>query len=135
MSHVLEFDSEEKIIRVTVHGELTDACMSELYSSVHEFLSSHDVRGGILDLTPVTALSVSVEMVRRLAKAAPLFEPPQVRVIVASGDLVFGMARLFQISRSEIHSELFVVHTLDEAYRIHGLTSPHFVVEHSIDER
>lgn len=128
MSHTLEFDPQERLIRVTFHGELTDDGASDLYWSVHNFLSSHEVRGGILDLSPVTSLAVALDTVRRLAKNPPLFKAPQVRVIVAPGDLIFGMARLFQISRSEIHSELYVVHTLDEAYKIHGLKSPKFEV-------
>jgi hypothetical protein len=126
MAHVLEFDTQSKIIRVTVSGELTDEDASELYWSVQRFLGSHEVHGGILDLSPVTSLGVSMETVRRLSKNPPLFKEPMVRVIVASGDLIFGMARMFQISRSEIHSDLHVVHTLDEAYEIHGLKGPRF---------
>jgi hypothetical protein len=128
MSHVLEFDGHERIIRVTVQGELTDKGASDLYWSVQRFLSMHEVRGGILDLSPVTSLSVNLETVRALSKNPPLFQAPVVRVIVAAGDLIFGMSRLFQISRSEIHSDLFVVRTLAEAYKIHGLTSPKFEV-------
>ena len=128
MSHVLEFDAQERIIRVTVEGELSDEGASELYWSVHKFLLAHDVRGGILDLSPVTSVSVKMETVRALSKNPPLFQGAQVRVIVAAGDLIFGMARLFQISRSEIHSDLFVVRTLEEAYKIHGLVEPKFEV-------
>jgi hypothetical protein len=127
MAHVLEFDPEEKIVRVTVSGELTDQGALELYSSVRLFTSTHDVRGGILDLSPVTSFAVGADGVRRMARNPPLFAPPIVRVIVAPGDLVFGMSRLFQISRSEVHSDLHVVHTLEEAYRVHHLTSPHFI--------
>lgn len=128
MAYLLEFELQRFIIRVTVDGELTDAVATELYALVHEFLSSNEVRGGILDLSPVTSLAVTLEAVRRLAKMPPLFKPPQVRVIVAPGDLVFGMARLFQISRSEVHTDLHVVHTLEEAYKIHGLETPNFAV-------
>ncbi len=126
MSHVLEFDSKSKIIRVTVDGELKDEGASELYWSVNSFLASHEVHGGILDLSPVTSLAVSLDAVRRLAKNPPLFKEPTVRVIIASSDLIFGMARLFQISRSEIHSDLHVVRSLEEAYEIHGLVEPKF---------
>jgi hypothetical protein len=128
MPHVIEFDSEARIVRVTVDGELTDSGASDLYRSVHAFLTSHRVLGGILDLSPVESLAVAAETVRRLSKSPPLFETSQVRVIVAPGDLLFGMARMFQISRSEIHGELHVVHTLEEAYEIHGLTSPKFAL-------
>jgi hypothetical protein len=128
MPHAIEFESQKSMVRVTVHGELTDAVASELYASVHDFLSSNEVRGGILDLSPVTSLAITLDAVRRLAKMPPLFKPPQVRVIVAPGDLVFGMARLFQISRSEVHTDLHVVHTLEEAYKIHGLEAPIFNV-------
>jgi hypothetical protein len=126
MSHVIEFNAQEQIIRVTVEGELTDGGASELYWSVQNFLSKHEVRGGILDLSPVTSVSVTMDAVRGLSKNPPLFQASQVRVIVAQSDLIFGMARLFQISRSEIHSELFVVRALEEAYKIHGLVEPKF---------
>jgi hypothetical protein len=127
MPYLVEFDSHAQIIRVTVQGELSDSGAEDLYQTVRTFLASNDVRGGILDLSPVTSLAVTSNTVRRLAKNPPLFKTPQVRVIVAEGDLIFGMSRLFQISRSEVHSELYVVHTLQEAYKIHGLESPHFV--------
>jgi hypothetical protein len=126
MAHVLEFEGQERIIRVTVEGELTDEGALDLYWSVQKFLSAHEVRGGILDLSPVTAVTVKIDTVRGLSKNPPLFVGEQVRVIVAEGDLIFGMARLFQISRSEIHSELYVVRTLEEAYKIHGLVAPKF---------
>jgi hypothetical protein len=126
MAHSLEFDADSKIIRVTVDGELGDEDAAELYWSVHSFLGSHDVDGGILDLSPVSSVAVSMDTVRRLSKNPPLFNEPTVRVIVASGDLIFGMARMFQISRSEIHSDLHVVRSLEEAYEIHGLKLPKF---------
>ena len=132
MSHVIEFDAQERIIRVTVEGELSDSVASDLYWSVQKFLSRHEVRGGVLDLSPVRSVSVSMDAVRVLSKNPPLFPGPVVRVIVAEGDLIFGMARMFQISRSEIHSELYVVRTLEEAYKIHGLVEPKFEVA---DER
>jgi hypothetical protein len=127
MPYLVEFDSHAQIIRATVQGELSDSGAEQLYETVRTFLSTNEVRGGILDLSPVTSLAVTLSAVRRIAKSPPLFKTPQVRVIVAEGDLIFGMARLFQISRSEIHSELYVVHTLQEAYKIHGLESPEFV--------
>ena len=128
MSQLIEFNAEAKIIRVTVVGELKDEGAEELYRSVHRFVAEREVRGGILDLSPVTSLTVSPETLRRLSKNPPLFPPEIVRVIVAPGDLIFGMARLFQISRSEVHSNLHVVHTLEEAYKVHGLQSPQFEI-------
>ncbi|HWR36788.1 MAG TPA: hypothetical protein VN622_13040 [Clostridia bacterium] len=126
MGYLLEFDSSNKILRVTVDGELTDQGASDLYNSVREFLASEKVCGGILDLSPVTVLAVSSETVRRMAKNPRLFQGAQIRVIVAPRDLDYGLARMFQISRSEVHNGLHVVHTLNEAYKIHGLRSPSF---------
>lgn len=126
MSHVLEFDWQERLIRVAVQGELSDAGATELYWFVQRFVGTHDVRGGILDLSPVASLSVSLNTVRQLAKLPALFPGPMVRVIVAPGALMFGMARLFQITRSEIHGDLYVVHTMEEAYKIHGYKTLHF---------
>jgi hypothetical protein len=126
MAHLIEFDTQSKIIRVTAQGEMNDQDAEDLYWSVHSFLGIHEVHGGILDLSPVTSVTVSMDTVRRLSKNPPLFKEPTVRVIVAAGDLIFGMARMFQISRSEIHSDLHVVRTLEEAYEIHGLKSPKF---------
>jgi hypothetical protein len=126
MPHLIEFEPHERIIRVTVQGELSDRGATDLYQAVQAFLSKNQVRGGILDLSPVTSLPMGLNAVRSLAKSPPLFSGPQVRVIVAASDLIFGMSRLFQISRSEIHGELYVVHTLEEAYQIHSLRDPQF---------
>jgi hypothetical protein len=126
MGHLLEFDRNSKIIRVTVEGEFTDLTAAALYADVQRFIATEEVHGGILDLSPITSLAVSGEVVERLAKNPRLFGESQVRVIVAPRDLLFGMARLFQIYRSEIHSALHVVHTLDEAYAVHNIQSPQF---------
>ena len=126
MELILEFDTASKILRVTVTGELTDVGGEELYSSVQKFIATEEVHGGILDLSLVTKLDISAPAVVRLSKHPPLFEGSQVRVIVAPQDLTYGMARMFQISRSEIHGGLHVVHTLSEAYELLGLTNPEF---------
>ena len=128
MEQLLEFDINSRTLRVTLIGEFKDDNAVELYASVRRFLSSADVRGGILDLSSVTKLSVSTAVVVRLSKNPPLFASPLVRVIVAPQDIVYGMARMFQISRSEIHGGLHVVHTLVEAYGILGLQNPAFTV-------
>jgi hypothetical protein len=96
MPYLVEFDSHAQIIRATVQGELSDSGAEQLYETVRTFLSTNEVRGGILDLSPVTSLAVTLSAVRRIAKSPPLFKTPQVRVIVAEGDLIFGMARLLQ---------------------------------------
>jgi hypothetical protein len=132
MSHLLEFDKDEKVIRVTVRGDLNAEGVAAIYRTVRQFLAGRDVRGGILDLSHVTSLEVPSEMVRLFSKEPPLFKPSQPRVIVAANDLVYGMARLFQISRSEIHTELHVVRTLQEAYEIAGLQLPNFVAVNDV---
>lgn len=126
MEVILEFDYGSRILRATVKGEMTDEGGGELYSCVQRFLKSEEVRGGILDLSEVTKLEVSAPAVVRLSKNPPLFGGSEIRVIVAPQDLTYGMARMFQISRSEIHGGLHVVHTSQEAYRILKLDKPEF---------
>ena len=126
MPHVLEIDATENVIRVSVYGDLAPAEVSDIFQRVRKFLSKTEIRGGILDLSNVRTLDIPADVVRRFSKEPPLFKGSQPRVIVAAADLVFGMARLFQISRSAIHDQLHVVHTMREAYDILGLKNPDF---------
>ena len=56
----------------------------------------------------------------------PVFGGASLGVIVASKDLIFGMARMFSILGEESRPHLRVVHTMEEAYELLGIASPQF---------
>ena len=50
-----------------------------------------------------------------------------VLLFIASTDLEFGLARIFVILTEELRPNRHVVRTMEEAYKLLGITDPQFV--------
>jgi hypothetical protein len=72
--------------------------------------------------------SIPAERIRQLARQQPAL-PEMIalpRIAVAPAISNFGLARMFQIVGEEKRLGLQVVHTIEEAFEILGVQSPHF---------
>jgi len=90
------------------------------------FTASHPPCRGIWDLSHVTDFTVSGAGIPELAARPSIIAAGYVRVIVAPLDLLFGMARMFQLLSDDTRPELQVVRTMDEAYRLLSVETPEF---------
>jgi len=71
--------------------------------------------GEIADFTEVTQVDVSAEDIRELAQKN-IFSPHSRRAIVVPNDLIFGLARMYEILRDlQGETGIRVFRTLDEA--------------------
>jgi hypothetical protein len=89
-------------------------------------MSSHPPCRGILDFSNVTDFEVSSEAIRRVAASPPAFPAGYMRVLVIPHDLIYGMARMFQILGEKTRPDLQVVRTMDEAFRLLQVKTPEF---------
>ena len=89
-------------------------------------LSSRPPCRGIIDFSGATTFDVSNETIRRLANLPPVFGGTSPGIIVASQDILFGMARMFSILGERTRPNMQVVRTIEEAYEILGITAPQF---------
>lgn len=118
-------DDALQLVEVVFEGELTESGLAEL-------MERH-LRGpysafplGLFDLSDVTALGISSESIRKAARSVGEHVNSRLKegklAIVAPRDLFFGMARMYEILRSESPVEVRVFRERGEAESWLGLT-------------
>jgi hypothetical protein len=122
----LQFDSDHRVLLITLGAVVTEASAAAAYAAVQRFIAAQGPFSGITDLSAVEKLSVSTDFVRSLAAMDPMIPAGMSRIAVAPRPSVYGISRMFQILREGKGSYLEVVHTLQEAYALLGIKSPHF---------
>ena len=117
------------ILRATIEGRMTGEILLSFHHEAANYLAAHPPCRVILDLSLVTEFDVSSDAIRRLAAAPPpLRSPGTVWILLTQKDVIYGLARMFQI-RTETkgnYCDLQVVRTMDEAYRLLQVKYPAF---------
>jgi hypothetical protein len=126
MSFVIEFDAKNNILRGTLKGRVTDAMLLDCYSAAVRYTTSHPPCRGIWDFSDVTEFEVSNAAIKQAAVKRPIIASGYMRVIVAPQAFLFGMMRMLQLLSEEARPELYVVRTMDEAYRCLLVDAPDF---------
>jgi hypothetical protein len=126
VNHILDFDPEHRVLRVTLTGVLTEAAFLAAREDVAHFIQIEGPCHGILDFREVSKFDISADFVRELAEEPPTFPVNTIRVCVASQPVIYGMIRMFQIIGAETREELHVVKTMKEAYALLGFQSLDF---------
>ncbi|HEY3974519.1 MAG TPA: hypothetical protein VGM18_16060 [Candidatus Sulfotelmatobacter sp.] len=126
MGFVIDFDAGNRLLRVTVKGNLDDEILLHAYESIERYVASHPPCRGLVDLSAVTKFEVSSKGVRALARRPPAIPHGEMRIVVAPLDSVYGMARMFQILGELTRPDLHVVRTVEEAFRLLQVESPEF---------
>jgi len=118
---ILDFDATNNILRATIEGQVTSEILLNFHAAATNFLAAHPPCRVILDLSPVTEFAVSSDAIRRVAAAPPpLMSAGKLLVLVIQKDVIYGLARMFQIltEANGNYCELQMVRTMDEAYRL-----------------
>jgi hypothetical protein len=123
MGLALSFDGLHQILYIRIDGTITDAEALLHYQRVSEWFVAHGHCTSICNFSDVTSFEVSVSKVRQLAADDPPVPEGNLRIIVAPQDLIFGYARMYEISGSNTRDSVHVVRTLAEAYRKLGVES------------
>lgn len=126
MGSLFEIDVQAQTLRATISGQITDSELRECYELAREYAARAGVRSAILDLSAVTSAPISADVLLRISESAPTLPDPAIRVIVAPSNHMFGLARMFQILGEKTRHSLHVVHKMEEAYALVGITSPQF---------
>lgn len=117
---MIEFDYDRELgARVaTFSGTVDD---QELLGSYGQLLASEDYDprlNDLVDMRPVTRLDVSGDAIRELVRAFTPLDPAMTETrlaIVAGSDVVFGMARMYELLRSDTPEEIRVFRDIDQA--------------------
>ena len=126
MAFHLDYDTANKVMRISVDGVLTDEALLGGYSALRECNASNDPWFCIMDYTGVTKVALSNKAIRSLAKEPPALHVERLQVTVVPEQLMFGLARMFQALSYETRPNLRVVRSLDEALNLIGVQSPSF---------
>jgi len=90
-----------------------------MYRTVGRLASQGGPYAAITDLSQVAAFPVSSDAVRALEATAPAIPlGKRLSVIVARQPALFGLARMFELSRNSMGGQLKVVQSMDEAYNL-----------------
>ena len=126
VGYSFEFDAGNTILRLTGAGQLTDEMLLDAHSAGKRWMASRSARGGILDLTAVTAVDLSNETIQKLTMMQPIFGVESKVVVVAPKDVYYGLARMFATLGEQSRPNWSVVRTIEEAYRLLGVETPQF---------
>src|SRR5258708_278767 len=81
---VVDFDAQNNILRVTMHGHITDSVALRCAESVGKCAASYREYRGIVDLSNVTKYDVSPETIRLLARTPPDRSPEAYSLVVVA---------------------------------------------------
>jgi hypothetical protein len=115
MAAFYKIDKERRLVMSTGTGVLT---LADLLAHQEKLLADTDFSpdfSQLWDLTHVTEVELTSKDVHRLAQRS-IFSPDSRRAILASRDLVFGLARTFEIYRDILgENGIRVFRNLDDA--------------------
>jgi len=126
MAFQLHVDHANRIILLSVDGDLTDRVLLEGYAALRSCFEYYGACDCIVDYSRLTAVSISSQGVRYLADRRPIYPMDCLQFNVAPQNEMYGMARMFQLLSSDSRPNFRVVHTLEEALEMIGVKSPTF---------
>jgi hypothetical protein len=115
MSYSYELAEQHQLLLAILYGPIDEDELREAYLDIRRRKDENHALTGIMDLTRVTKFDVRTQFIRELAGYPPIIADPTLRAVVAPTDLLFGMARMFEIIGSQTRQHLHIVRTLDDA--------------------
>ena len=115
MPAYFKIDKERRLVMTTVSGVFT---MADALGHQEKLLKDSDFDptfSQLMDLTHVTTVELGTDDVRTVASRS-VFSPHSRRAILAKTDLVFGLARMFEMLREGFGEQgIRVFRNLDDA--------------------
>ncbi len=127
MGFSLSFDKQHSVLRVAFGERIADTDLLEAYTLLRRYYACNPPCASILDYSNVQINELSIQTVRNLASLPRAMSDGFLRINVAPSDVMYGLARMFQILAEEGRPELRVVRTMDEAYALLEVESLNFL--------
>ena len=112
------FDATLRARVATYTGRVDDRELLETYTALLTAADYDTTLNDLVDLTSIENLEVSSDALRELVRVFQPIDPylsGRRRAIVAPSDSVYGMARMYEILRSDSPEEIRVFRSLDAA--------------------
>ena len=121
-----EFDATNRILRLSFLGDLTDRLLLDGYEAARAAWFRHGPFHFIADYSAVSDFPVSNETIRAIASRHPVMTNNYLAIIVAPQNVLYDLARMFELLTPDTRHNIHVVHTRDEALKLIGVPSPTF---------
>ena len=115
MPHHFEFDSEHKILLTVLEGEIQGPELLAIDDDMLKRIERMHPAAGICDLTGVTNLNVQAAVLRTAALQPEPYPSEALRFIVAPTDVLYGMARMYELVGNRPNGQMHVVRSRQEA--------------------
>lgn len=123
MSLHISIDASQKIVLVSLTGEIRDSDLIEIPAATKAHPEFDPSFSEIVDFSAVTGGKVSTFAVQTLAQRASIYNRTSKHVVIAPQTHGFGLTRMYQVYAQETRPNMDVVHTLEEARQCLGLGS------------
>lgn len=121
MGFSLSFDARNAVLRFAFEGCLTDAELFAGYEALRVYAASNPPGNSIVDYSGVTQNLLSTQTIQKLSQMPSAIPKGYLRIHVAPSDVIYGLARMFQILTEEQRPELRVVRSMKEACDLLGV--------------
>ena len=126
MAFALLFDRKHKVLLVRFGRALTRQALEAMVQAAREFAGVHGNCDGIVDFSAVEKFDIDIAYLRAYGGKPRVVAGAQ-HILVAPGDEMFGIARLYGLHQSTSQGEEpMVVRSLQAAYDLLGLKDPDF---------
>lgn len=126
MPHHFEFDSEHKILRLVLEGDIEGEEFVRLNAELRACVQKLRPLAGITDGGSITNFNVSSQTLRSASLEGSPYPGATPRYIVASTDYLFGLARMYELIGNHSDGSLQVVRKIDEALAALGAAKAKF---------
>jgi hypothetical protein len=126
MPYHFEFDRNHRILLTVVSGEYTDEEQLSINTDIRRHATALNPIAGIGDMSAITACLVTPASIQIAARESSPYDVGVKRFLVAPGDHVFGMSRMYQMTGKESRTSMRIVRTRDEALEELGVADASF---------
>ena len=126
MPHHFEFDFEHKILLTVMEGEIQGFEIAIIDRDMRERILRMQPAAGISDLSGVSHFNVPGKIMRAAALQPAPFPPETPRFIVAPTDVLYGLARMYELVANRPQGQLHVVRSRQEALSALSLSNAQF---------
>ena len=113
-------DPKSRLATRTYSGVVTS---EDLLESIHQYATIPGFEptfNELMDFREVESVAAPIEDIHRCAHTPVPFDNSCKRVILASKQIIYGLARMYQILGEDAHPNIEVVRTVEEANRLLG---------------
>jgi hypothetical protein len=118
MPVTVEVDAKSKLAKRTYSGDVTSGDLLESICEYQKIPAFQPHFNEVMDFREVRSIGAPIEDIRRCAITPVPFSNDSKRIIVAPQAAIYGVARMYQTLGEEVHPNVYVVRTMEEALEI-----------------